>query len=94
MLPLPALRPLTSCMRPLPAALTPPSPSPRPRCHQVGVSWFFHTIGSGVFLDCTSLPTDGSIEVYKDRQEWRERHGWEEWVGDDHILGEMEDDEQ
>ena len=34
---------------------------------EVGVSWFFHTIGSGVFLDCHNLPTNGGIAAYPDR---------------------------
>ena len=35
-----------------------------------GVSWFFHTVGSGIFLDCTQLPTRGRTVVYRDRLEF------------------------
>jgi hypothetical protein len=35
-----------------------------------GVSWFFHTVGSGIFLDCNQLPTRGRTVVYRDRLEF------------------------
>lgn len=59
-----------------------------------GVSWFFHTIGSGVKLDCRTLPVEGSVAVYQDRMEWVSEHGGVNWVQDDHILGAMERDNQ
>lgn len=48
---------------------------------EVGVSWFFHTVGSGVFLDCHSLPTEGRIEAYTSRADFMAQHdGY--WMGD------------
>ena len=57
-----------------------------------GVSWFFHAVGSGVFLDCKALPARGKIDVYTDRNEWNRRHGGREWgmEGDKDVLGVME----
>eukprot|EP00900_Chrysochromulina_parva_P009851 jgi/Chrpa1/18868/Chrysochromulina_OHIO_Genome00023585-RA len=44
-----------------------------------GVSWFFHTVGSGIFLDCTQLPTRGRTVVYRDRLEFsRVNQRWED----------------
>jgi len=37
---------------------------------EVGLSWFFHTVGSGIFLDCTQLPTRGRTIVFRDRLEF------------------------
>ena len=37
---------------------------------EVGLSWFFHTVGSGIFLDCNQLPTRGRTVVYRDRLEF------------------------
>ena len=34
---------------------------------EVGVSWFFHTIGSGIFLNCHDLPVSGAIAAYRNR---------------------------
>ena len=34
---------------------------------ETGVSWMFHTVGSGVFLDCHNLPHSGSIVAYQNR---------------------------
>ena len=34
---------------------------------QVGVSWFFHSVGSGVWLDCRELPVRGRIAAYRSR---------------------------
>jgi hypothetical protein len=44
-----------------------------------GVSWFFHTVGSGIFLDCTQLPTRGRTVVYRDRRDFSrvEHRQWE-----------------
>merc|ERR1712070_448382 len=39
-----------------------------------GLSWFFHAVGSGVFLDCHRLPASGTIEVYKGRRAWEDQH--------------------
>jgi hypothetical protein len=54
-----------------------------------GVSWFFHTVGSGIFLDCTQLPTRGRTVVYRDRLEFSSvNQRWEDdrvfpysWMG-------------
>lgn len=59
---------------------------------EVGVSWFFHAVGSGVKIDVTALPTSGRVDVLVDRQEWRLRHGWRDWPGDENVRGEMEAD--
>ena len=59
---------------------------------EVGVSWFFYAVGSGVRLDVTRLPKEGAVAVFADRQEWRDRHGGAQWPGDDHIRGHMEAD--
>ena len=32
-----------------------------------GVTWFYHSRGSGIFLDCHNLPAGAEIEVYEDR---------------------------
>lgn len=58
------------------------------------MSWFFHTPGSGIFLDCRALPVAGTVAVYADREEWRKQHGWQEWVLDDNIREAMEQDGQ
>ena len=57
-----------------------------------GVSWFFHAVGSGVFLDCKRLPRDGRIAVFKDRLDWCSKHGNVDWVMDENVLGAMERD--
>ena len=49
---------------------------------EVGVSWFFHTVGSGIFLDCHNLPTSGSIVAYESRLDFIQQHGGGAWVGD------------
>lgn len=59
---------------------------------EMGVSWFFHAKGSGIFLDCRRLPSGGVRRVFRDRVEWREQHGWADWVNDDNIRGAMERD--
>lgn len=44
-----------------------------------GASWFFYTVGSGIFLNCANLPTSGNIETYTDRPDWALQHheyGW------------------
>ena len=33
-------------------------------------SWFFHTVGSGVFIDCEAMRARGRILAYRDRREW------------------------
>lgn len=57
-----------------------------------GVSWFFHSVGSGVFLDCKRLPTAGKIVAYTDRNEWVQWHSGQDWgsEGDKHVLEVME----
>lgn len=57
-----------------------------------GVSWFFHAVGSGVFLNCKQLPVPGKIDAYTDRADWVRRHGGREWgsEGDKHVLDVME----
>lgn len=47
---------------------------------EVGVSWFFHAVGSGVFLDCHNLPVPGGIASYRSRLSMRDEG--EEWPGD------------
>jgi len=37
-----------------------------------GVSWFFHTVGSGVFLSCTDLRRRGRIKAYTTRRHFVE----------------------
>jgi len=49
-----------------------------------GVSWFFHTIGSGVWLDCHNLPTSGRVAAYWSRQDFQ-RHEHEEWEDDEYF---------
>ena len=34
---------------------------------EVGVSWFFYAVGSGIFLDCHALPRPGRIAAYRAR---------------------------
>ena len=36
---------------------------------ETGVSWFFHTVGSGVYIDCNALRSRGRIVGYHDRGE-------------------------
>ena len=61
-----------------------------------GLSWFFHTVGSGVFLDCHRLPASGTIEVYKGRRAWEDQHPEDgdddNWIADssDILLPRME----
>jgi hypothetical protein len=59
-----------------------------------GASWFFHTVGSGVHVDCHHLPMEGAIGVYRNRDDWLEEHGWWDWQadGDKKILERMEMD--
>lgn len=47
-----------------------------------GLSWFFHTKGSGVFLDCQNLPTRGRIAVYKNRIEFGQKEH-SRWANDE-----------
>jgi len=47
-----------------------------------GVSWFFHNVGSGVFLDCAQLPTRGRIGAYRDRKDFGRVEG-EHWANDE-----------
>ena len=54
-----------------------------------GVSWFFNTIGSGVFLPCDGLPRGERVAQFRNRAEWEAQHG-RDWPGDDNILGVME----
>ena len=56
------------------------------------MSWFFHAVGSGIFLDCKHLPTAGKIVAYTDRNEWVQRHNGQDWgaEGDKHVLEVME----
>jgi len=56
-----------------------------------GVSWFFNTVGSGVFLDCHDLPRDGGVVVLRNREEWEHEHH-REWPLDPHIRDVMEDE--
>lgn len=42
---------------------------------EAGVSWFFHTVGSGVYLDCTALPSTGRVVGYAKRSDL-------DWPGD------------
>ena len=60
-----------------------------------GVSWLFHTIGSGVFIDCRSLPTEGRRVAYRDRLDFArvERTTWQndegfprEWMRRNHVA--------
>lgn len=52
-----------------------------------GVSWFFHAVGSGVFLDCEHLPAPGRIEVHRNRQSFVNTYGGS-WSGaDDSLAG-------
>lgn len=52
-----------------------------------GLSWLFHTSGSGVFLDCTQLPTRGRVGTYRSRldfqrvegQRWENDEGFPRW---------------
>ena len=69
----------------------PPCSAPLPGGEK-GVSWFFHAVGSGVFLQCHDLPTEGRIVVYRNRAEWRRAHGGRAWVMDENILGVLEDE--
>ena len=61
---------------------------------EFGISWFFHAVGSGVFLDCHALPTQGRILVYQDRLDWQAQHPGQGWgaEGDkaENILPRME----
>ncbi|KAL1495433.1 hypothetical protein AB1Y20_016801 [Prymnesium parvum] len=59
---------------------------------EMGVSWFFHTVGSGVFLDCAQTPHAGKLVVYKNREEWVQTHA-DDWPMDENILGAMEEDD-
>jgi len=34
-----------------------------------GVAWFYHAVGSGIFLDTKQLPTEGSIVAVPDRKD-------------------------
>ena len=65
----------TSSPRPQPSTLTAFSYSPLP---QVGVSWFYHAVGSGIFLPCASLPVPGAILAYRNRIAFAEERG-EAW---------------
>jgi len=56
-----------------------------------GVSWFFNTVGSGVFIDCHNLPHEGRIQVHQNREEWEREHG-REWPLDPHVPDIMEDE--
>jgi len=44
-----------------------------------GVSWFFATVGSGVFIDCSQLPTRGRVVAVRDRNDFGrvERETWQ-----------------
>ena len=48
----------------------------------IGATWFFHTVGSGVFLDCNRLPTQGRVAVFEHRAHW-ERVNDEVWPEDE-----------
>jgi hypothetical protein len=41
------------------------------RSGEIGISWFFHTPGSGIFLNCSALPksSSGTIVAFKTRLE-------------------------
>lgn len=48
---------------------------------EVGASWFYHTVGSGVFLDCADLPTTGRVAAYESRAAFARGEG-SSWPGD------------
>jgi len=57
-----------------------------------GVSWFFHAVGSGVFIDCHNLPVSGSIEVHQNRQAFVDYHGgWWGGTDDSRVRERMEE---
>jgi len=51
-----------------------------------GVSWFFHTVGSGTFLDCGNLPTRGRVAAYRTRMEFQRVEG-DNWDNDEAFPG-------
>ena len=56
---------------------------------ETGVSWFFHAVGSGIYVDCHSLPALGEIKVYTSRKGWMDDNSrW--WVGDKMVQHDME----
>jgi hypothetical protein len=48
---------------------------------EIGVAWFFHAVGSGVFLDCHRLPTKGRVVVHSSRRAF-EGHEKQRWLDD------------
>ena len=46
-----------------------------------GVAWFFHTLGSGIYLSCHQLPTKGRLVVHRSRQAFEDHEG-HKWVDD------------
>lgn len=48
---------------------------------EIGISWFFRTVGSGVFLDLTDPPTAGGVAAYTSRAHFAADTG-REWPGD------------
>ena len=48
---------------------------------ETGASWFFHTVGSGVFLDCAALRRQGRIVVRQNRCADKEVCPEDAWAG-------------
>ena len=57
-----------------------------------GVSWFYNTVGSGIYLDCADLPTAGRVAAYTNRDEFAVQEG-RDWPGDGSagLAGVMEE---
>lgn len=51
-----------------------------------GISWFFHTVGSGVFIDCHQLPVAGRVASYRNRRDF-EAIEHAKWVNDEDFPG-------
>ena len=49
-----------------------------------GVAWYFHTIGSGIYLDCQQLPTRGRVAVHRNRKTFEAHEGFK-WIDDRHF---------
>lgn len=44
-----------------------------------GVAWFFHTKGSGIYISCTQLPTDGRLVIHRSRKAFQDHEG-QKWI--------------
>lgn len=55
----------------------------------VGITWFYHTIGSGVFVDCRQLPVEGRVGVFENRVAFARAMGFSHY---DHGMGEQTTD--